>query len=49
MITDGHRAFLEVGPGEMLTKMIRWIDRSVLCRTAGSVEAQSKLTDIIAP
>jgi hypothetical protein len=33
----------------MLTKMIRWIDRSVLCRTAGGVESQSKLTDIIAP
>ncbi len=49
MIADGHRAFLEVGPGEMLTKMTRWIDRSVSCRRAGAVEAQASLTDIIAP
>jgi [acyl-carrier-protein] S-malonyltransferase len=49
MIADGHRSFLEVGPGEMLTKMTRWIDRSVLCRPAGTIEAQSKLVDIIAP
>ena len=49
MIRDGHRAFLEVGPGEMLTKMIRWIDRNVVCRTAGTLESQAKLVDIIAP
>jgi [acyl-carrier-protein] S-malonyltransferase len=49
MIADGQRSFLEVGPGEMLTKMIRWIDRNVLCRRAGSVEAQAQLADIIAP
>jgi [acyl-carrier-protein] S-malonyltransferase len=47
MIADGHRTFLEVGPGEMLTKMTRWIDRSVVCRTAGSLAAQANLADII--
>ncbi|HTO88675.1 MAG TPA: ACP S-malonyltransferase [Thermoanaerobaculia bacterium] len=47
MIADGHRMFLEVGPGEMLTKMARWIDRSVTCRPAGTLAAQGGLTDII--
>ena len=49
LIADGHRAFLEVGPGEMLTKMARWIDRSVSCRPAGTLAAQAALPDIIAP
>jgi [acyl-carrier-protein] S-malonyltransferase len=39
MIRDGHRAFLEVGPGDMLTKMTRWIDRSITCAPAGSLAA----------
>lgn len=39
MVKDGLRRFLEVGPGEMLTKMTRWIDRSVACRTAGTLAA----------
>ena len=37
MVRDGHRSFLEVGPGEMLTKMIRWIDRSVRCSPVGTL------------
>ena len=47
MVADGHRRFLEVGPGEMLTKMARWIDRSVVCRPAGTLSAQEGLADII--
>ena len=46
MIRDGHRVFLEAGPGEMLTKMLRWIDRSVTCRpagTVGAIEAASRI------
>jgi [acyl-carrier-protein] S-malonyltransferase len=39
MVSDGFRTFLEVGPGEMLTKMTRWIDRTVTCIPAGSLEA----------
>lgn len=39
MFADGHHEFLEVGPGDTLTKMLRWIVREGKCRTAGSVEA----------
>ena len=47
VIADGHRVLLEVGPGAMLCKMARWIDRSVACRPAGTIAAQSALADII--
>ncbi|HEY7112853.1 MAG TPA: ACP S-malonyltransferase [Thermoanaerobaculia bacterium] len=47
LVADGRRAFLEVGPGEMLCKMLRWIDRSVACRAAGTIAAQDRLADII--
>ena len=39
MVTDGHRVFLEVGPGEMLSKMARWIDRNARCLAAGTLSA----------
>ena len=39
MWSDGHREFLEVGPGETLSKMIRWIVRDASCRPAGSLAA----------
>jgi len=39
MIAAGFRTFLEVGPGTMLTKMSRWIDRSARCIPAGTREA----------
>ncbi len=47
MVSDGFRAFLEVGPGEMLSKMSRWNDRSVRCVPAGSIEAISRAMDIL--
>jgi [acyl-carrier-protein] S-malonyltransferase len=47
MIRDGHRVFLETGPGEMLTKMLRWIDRSVTCRPAGTLEAIAAASRIL--
>ena len=47
LVADGHRIFLEVGPGEMLTKMVRWIDRSISCRPAGTLAAQASLVGII--
>jgi [acyl-carrier-protein] S-malonyltransferase len=47
MIADGFRTFLEVGPGEMLGRMSRWIDRSVTVHAAGTVEAISKTVDIL--
>ena len=39
MVADGCRLFLEVGPGEMLSRMVRWIDRTTRCHPAGSVAA----------
>ena len=39
MMADGFRTFLEVGPGTMLSKMSRWIDRNAVCHPAGTIEA----------
>ena len=36
MAADGHRSFLEVGPGETLSRMLRWIVREASCRPAGT-------------
>jgi [acyl-carrier-protein] S-malonyltransferase len=47
MVRDGFRTFLEVGPGDMLCRMSRWIDRSVTCRPAGSVGDIQRAADII--
>lgn len=47
MVSDGCRVFLEVGPGEMLSKMARWIDRSTRCLPAGSVPAIRNAVDIV--
>jgi [acyl-carrier-protein] S-malonyltransferase len=49
MIAAGHRTFLEVGPGEMLGRMSRWIDRSVAVRRAGTVEEIRRVADILRP
>jgi [acyl-carrier-protein] S-malonyltransferase len=46
MVRDGHRTFLEVGPGDMLSKMTRWIDRSVSCQPAGTLSAIEDLSRI---
>jgi [acyl-carrier-protein] S-malonyltransferase len=45
LVGDGHRAFLEVGPGDMLTKMARWIDRSAVCQPAGTLESIEKAVE----
>lgn len=45
MVADGVRTFVEVGPGDMLSKMARWIDRSTTCRPAGSMAAIRELSD----
>jgi len=39
MFADGHREFLEVGPGDTLSRMLRWIVREGRCRPAGSLAA----------
>ena len=49
LVADGARVFLEVGPGEMLSKMVRWIDRTTRCHPAGSLAAVRAAVDIVAP
>jgi [acyl-carrier-protein] S-malonyltransferase len=47
MVADGARTFVEAGPGEMLTKMVRWIDRTTRCVPAGSLESIRAAVDIV--
>jgi malonyl CoA-acyl carrier protein transacylase len=47
LVADGARAFLEVGPGEMLTKMARWIDRTARCQPAGTLPGVRAAVDIV--
>lgn len=39
MFSDGHRQFFEVGPGDTLARMLRWIVREGRCFPAGSLAA----------
>ncbi len=43
MFADGNREFLEVGPGETLTRMLRWIVREARCSPAGTLAAIAAL------
>jgi [acyl-carrier-protein] S-malonyltransferase len=45
MVADGLRSFVEVGPGDMISKMSRWIDRTTTCRPAGSLAAIRVVSD----
>jgi [acyl-carrier-protein] S-malonyltransferase len=45
MVADGLHSCVEVGPGDMLSKMARWIDRTTTCRPAGSLAAIRALSD----
>jgi [acyl-carrier-protein] S-malonyltransferase len=47
LVAAGVRTFLEVGPGDMLARMSRWIDRTVTCHPAGSLEAIGRVADIL--
>ena len=47
MVGAGFRTFLEVGPGEMLTRMSRWIDRTVTVHSAGRMEEIRRVADIL--
>ena len=49
MVAAGFRTFLEVGPGEMLGRMSRWIDRSVTVHRAGTLEEITKVAGILRP
>ena len=48
MTAAGHRLYLEVGPGDMLSKMVRWIDRSTRAVPAGTVKTIAAAVDIVA-
>jgi [acyl-carrier-protein] S-malonyltransferase len=47
MVADGTHSFVEVGPGDMLSKMARWIDRTTTCRPAGSLAAIRAVSDTL--
>ncbi len=47
LVADGHRVFVEAGPGEMLSRMVRWIDRTTRCHPAGSLSAIRAAVDIV--
>lgn len=47
MIADGAGTFLEIGPGQVLTGLLKRIDRNVSGFTVGTVEALEKAADII--
>jgi [acyl-carrier-protein] S-malonyltransferase len=47
MVAAGFRTFLEVGPGEMLARMSRWIDRTVTVHPAGTLEAIERVAGIL--
>jgi [acyl-carrier-protein] S-malonyltransferase len=47
MVSDGFRTFLEVGPGDMLSKMARWIDRGAACLPAGTRESIARAAGIL--
>jgi [acyl-carrier-protein] S-malonyltransferase len=47
LVRDGFKTFLEVGPGEMLSRMSRWIDRSARCLPAGTAETIGQAADIL--
>ncbi len=49
MVADGFRTFVEVGPGEMLSRMSRWIDRTATCLPSGTREAIAKTAGILLP
>lgn len=46
MVEAGMREFVEVGPGDMLCKISRWIDRSTRCVPGGTLEAARAAADI---
>jgi len=43
MIRDGATRFIEIGPGQVLTGLLKRIDRSVEDLQAGTAEALSKI------
>jgi [acyl-carrier-protein] S-malonyltransferase len=48
MVSRGIVRFLETGPGQMLSRVARWIAREADCRPAGTAAAAAEAADIIA-
>jgi [acyl-carrier-protein] S-malonyltransferase len=44
MFADGHHRYLEVGPGDTLTRILRWIVREGECAPAGTIAAIASLS-----
>ena len=47
LVADGDKVFVEAGPGEMLSRMVRWIDRTTRCQPAGTLAAIRAAVDIV--
>jgi [acyl-carrier-protein] S-malonyltransferase len=48
MVSRGTTRFLEAGPGQMLSRVARWIAREADCRPAGTAASAAEAADIIA-
>ncbi len=47
LVADGNRVFVEAGPGEMLSRMVRWIERTTRCLPAGTLAKIRSAVDIV--
>ena len=47
LVADGNRVFIEAGPGEMLSRMVRWIERTTRCLPAGTLAKIRSAVDIV--
>jgi [acyl-carrier-protein] S-malonyltransferase len=45
---DGVRTFVEVGPGNVLSGLVKRIDRSVKAVSVNSIEALERLPELLA-
>jgi [acyl-carrier-protein] S-malonyltransferase len=48
LIRDGTRTFVEIGPGNVLTGLVKRIDRSVKAVSVNSIEALERLPELLA-
>src|SRR2546430_17091455 len=48
LMRDGVRTFVEVGPGNVLTGLVKRIDRSVKAVSINSIEALERLPELLA-
>jgi [acyl-carrier-protein] S-malonyltransferase len=48
LMRDGVRTFVEVGPGNVLSGLVKRIDRSVKAVSVNSIEALERLPELLA-